>query len=128
MYEPGWVPEEIAAEQTSDLNIGPIFRRKLSRDDRPMWEDISPESWETKIQWRQWERLFLFWGILHEQFHELEGHGLQYQLVIPEGRREDLMHQMHGGATGAHLGTTRTLVLLEHVFYWPGMRADVKRT
>ena len=81
----------------------------------------------TKILWRQWECLFLVRGLLKRRFYELEGHGWQYQLVILEGWRKDLMHRMHRGTTGAHLGTARTLVLLEHGFYWPGMRADMKR-
>ena len=46
--------------------------------------------------------------------------------MMPEGRRSDLLLRQHGGAAGAHLGTARTLALVEQGFYWPGMRADVK--
>ena len=42
MYEPGWIPEELAAEQAANLDVGPIFKRKLGGNDQPTWEDISP--------------------------------------------------------------------------------------
>ena len=119
--EPGWTPEEMA------VDVGPIARRKLVGNDRPTWEDISPESQDTKILWRQWERLFLVRGVLHRRFHELEGQGWRYQLVVPEGIRSDLLLGLHGGEAGAHLGTACTLALVKQGFYWPGMRANVKR-
>ena len=42
--------------------------------------------------------------------------------MVPEGRRRNLLHQVHVRAIGAHLGI---LALVEQGFYWPGMRADV---
>ena len=69
--EPGWTHEEMAARQDADPDIGPIMRWKRVGNDRPRWEDISPESRETKVLWRQWERLYLVRGVLHRQFHEL---------------------------------------------------------
>ena len=81
--EPGWTPEEMAARQDADPDIGPIMRWKRARNDRPRWEDISPESREAKVLWRQWERLYLVGGILHRRFHELEGQGWRPQLVVP---------------------------------------------
>ena len=50
--EPGWTPEEMAARQNADPDIGPIMRWKRARNDRPRWEDISPESREAKVLWR----------------------------------------------------------------------------
>ena len=32
-YEPGWTPEELAAEQDVDPDIGPITRWKRAGDD-----------------------------------------------------------------------------------------------
>ena len=122
--EPGWMPEEMAARQDADPDIGPM-RWKRAGNDRPRWEDISPESRETKVLWPQWERLYLVRGVLHRQFHELEGQGWRPQLVVPADRRGSLLQRFHGGMIGAHLGTARTLALAEQGFYWPGMRADV---
>ena len=125
--EPGWTSEEMAARQDADPDIGPIIRWKRAGNDQPRWEDISPESREAKVLWRQWERLYLVGGVLHRRFHELEGQGWRPQLVVPANRRGSLLQQFHGGMIGAHLGTAHTLALAEQGFYWPGMRADVSR-
>ena len=127
-HEPGWTPDELAAKQASYPDVGPIIRRKTKGDNRPPWEEISPESQDTKILWRQWEHLFLVRGVLHRRYHKVEGHSWRYQLEVPEGPHEELMQRLYGGEMGANLGTDRTLVLLEHGFYWPRMPADVKRT
>ena len=98
--EPGWTPKEMAARQDADPDIGPIMRWKRAGNDRPHWEDISPES---------------------------QGQGWRPQLVVPADRSGSLLQRFHGGMIGAHLGTARTLALAEQGFYWPGMRADVSR-
>ena len=51
--EPGWTPEEMAAGQDADPDISPIMKWKRVGSDQPRWEDISPESRETKVLWRQ---------------------------------------------------------------------------
>ena len=51
----GWTPEEMVAGQDADPDIGPIMKWKRAGNNRPRWEDISPESRE--MLWRQWERV-----------------------------------------------------------------------
>ena len=87
--------------------------RKRAGNDWPRWEDISPESREAKVLWRQWERLYLVGGVLHRRFHELEGQGWRPQLVVRADRRSSLLQRFHGGAIGAHMGTARTLAMAE---------------
>ena len=41
--EPGWTPEEMASGPDTDPKIGPIMKWKRAGNDRPHWEDISPE-------------------------------------------------------------------------------------
>ena len=50
--DPGWTPEEKAARQDTDPDIGHIMWWKRAGNDRPRWEDISPESREAKVLWR----------------------------------------------------------------------------
>ena len=50
------------------------------------------------------ERLYLVRGVLHRQFHELEGQGWRPQLVVPADRRGSLLQRFHGGMIGAHVG------------------------
>ena len=121
--EPGRTPEKMAAGQDADPDIGPIMQWKRSGKDRPRWEDISPESRETKVLWQ----LHLVRGVLHRRFHMLEGQGWWHQLVVPEDRRRAILQRLHGGAIGAHLGTAHTLALTEQGFYWLGMRADLSK-
>ena len=87
--EPGWTPEEMAVGQDADPDIGPIMQWKGAGNDRPCWQDISPES-ENKVLWRQWEWLLLVRGVLHRLFYELEGQGWWHQLVVPEERYEPI--------------------------------------
>ena len=125
--EPGWTLEEMAAGQDAGPEIGPIMRWKRAGNDRPRWEDISPESREAKVLWRQWEWLYLVGGVLHRRFHELERQGWRPQLVVPADWRSIILQRFHGGAIGAHLGTARTLALAEQGFYWRVIPADVSR-
>ena len=107
--EPGWTPEEMAARQDADPDIGPIMRWKRAGNDRPRWEDISPESREAKVLWRQWERLYPVGGVLHRRFHELAapvsrpgGSTRQSSPAVPW--RDDWSpsgHSTHPGAGGA---------------------------
>ena len=85
-----WLPTRHLTQTSA-----PIAKRKAEGDDWPLWEENSRH---TKILWRQWERLFLVRGVLHQRFYELEGHGWCHQLVVPKGRREDLMQKLHAGA------------------------------
>ena len=41
--------------------------------------------------------------------------------MVPESRRRALVQRMHGGQAGAYFGSVRTLALVKHGFYWPGM-------
>ena len=78
-----------------------------------------------KVLWRQWDRLTLIQGILHRRWEELDGKYHRWQMVVPRSKRQDLIHQHHGGKASAHLGVDRTFALLSHGFYWPEMKADI---
>ena len=126
-YEPGWTLEDMAAAQDPNPDISPIMQWKQAGNDRPCWEDILPESRETKVLWRQWEWLHLVRGVLHRRFYKLTGQGWRHQLVVPEDRRKTIFQRLHRGAIGALLGPAHTLALAEQGFYWLGMRADVSK-
>ncbi|XP_042149179.1 uncharacterized protein LOC121837594 [Ixodes scapularis] len=48
------------------------------------------------------------------------------QLVIPKGRREEVLRMAHDSAWAGHLGERKTLQRIKQSFYWPGVAADVK--
>ena len=58
---------------------------------------------------------------------EQEDKGVIYQWIVPPGQRKEILHQLHGGPMGAHLGEAKTLGKLRERFYWPGHVEDVKK-
>ena len=94
---------EVGTIRDADPDIGPIMQWKWAGEDRPCWEDISPESRETKVLWRQWERLHLVRGVLYRWFHELEGQGWRHYLaVLRTGTRSPRRSDRGPSGHGAH--------------------------
>ena len=46
--------------------------------------------------------------------------------MVPKKQRKEILHHLHDGPLGAHLGENKTLEKLRERFYWPGHAADVK--
>jgi hypothetical protein len=50
------------------------------------------------------------------------------QLCIPNcSMRENLLKEKHSGGLAGHFGHEKTFAKLNESYFWPGMRADVKR-
>ncbi|KAK5854605.1 hypothetical protein PBY51_004785 [Eleginops maclovinus] len=49
------------------------------------------------------------------------------QLLVPQSRREMIFQAAHHNPMSGHLGYDKTLHRIMARFYWPGIRADVKR-
>jgi hypothetical protein len=50
------------------------------------------------------------------------------QLCIPKSSmRENLLKEKHSGGLAGHFGHEKTFVQLNSLYYWPGMRTDVKK-
>jgi hypothetical protein len=50
------------------------------------------------------------------------------QLCIPNcSMRENLLKEKHSGGLVGHFGHDKTFMKLNESYFWPGMRADVKR-
>ena len=118
--EPGWTPEEMAARQDADPDIGPIMRWKraplgghLAGVTRGQGA-IAPVG--TVIPGRRGTTLTV---------PRVGRTGMAAPVGRSGGSPRQSSSAIHGGMIGAHLGTARTLALAEHGFYWPGMRDDV---
>jgi len=57
---------------------------------------------------QQWDQLEVHGGVLARKF-EQEYKGVIYQWIVPPGQRKEILHQLHGGPMGAHLGEAKTL-------------------
>ena len=49
-----------------------------------------------------------------------------YQLIVPKSHRRKVLHELHDGVYGGHLGEAKVLNKLKERFYWPGHATDVK--
>ena len=65
-------------------------------------------------------------GVLKRRFEDEKGKAVMFQWVVPKQQRKEILHHLHGGPMGAHLGESKTLQKLKERFYWPGHTADVQ--
>ena len=93
--------------QLGDPGISFILQAKES-DSRPTSDLIKSQSLETQKLLQQWDQLEVRNGLLARKF-EQEGKGVTHQWIVPQSQRKEILHQLHGGPTGAHLGEVKTL-------------------
>jgi hypothetical protein len=122
----GWNATEIANEQLSDPEIGPLLSAKLAGVSRPNWSAISHGKAALKSLWRQWDRLEIKGGMMYRLFVTPSGNVI-YQLVVPSKKRKEVMYHHHDVPTAGHLGVNKTLEKIRNGFYWPGMSITAKQ-
>ena len=66
---------------------------------------------------QQWDQLLLNDDFLYRQFEDITGNQ-HLQVVVPKVSRSDILHQLHNGALGGHLGDAKMLSQLRERFYW----------
>ncbi|KAJ8974766.1 hypothetical protein NQ317_008205 [Molorchus minor] len=79
---------------------------------RPTWAEIARYSPVLKSYWAQWNSLDLNDGCLKRVLENGEGKEDRRQIVVPKTRVPEVLREIHGGASGGHLGVTRTLAKL----------------
>ena len=99
--------------QLGDPGTGFVLRAK-GEDCKPLPDRMKSQSLETRKLVQQWDQLEVLNGVLTRRF-ERESGEVVYQWIIPPSGREELLHQLHGGPLGAHLGEAKTLGSYENV-------------
>ena len=67
-------------------------------------------------------------GLMMRSYEEYDAPGHFYQqIVLPENVRKNVLKLAHEGLLSGHLSMEKTFNRIIPHFYWPGMRADVKR-
>ena len=52
-------------------------------------------------------------GVLKCRFEDEKGKAVMFQWVVPKQQRKEILHHLHGGPMGAHLGESKTLQKLK---------------
>ena len=60
-------------------------------------------------------------------YHEKPNSPGRWCMVVPSGRREELMREAHDVRFSGHFAEKKIFELLRQRYWWPGMRADVRR-
>ena len=113
-------PRDMRLAQRQDRVIGmllPYTTRKV----RPTTDQL-PNCLEARQYIREFNRLTMQRGVLYRVI-QLDGED-KLQLVLPQEYRKMALRGLHDDV--GHLGRDKTLELVRHRFYWPGMSKDVE--
>ena len=116
---------EIRKAQLEDPNIKPVIEA-LERGTKPTKEEMSPLSYKTKVLLGHWEQLEIHDGVLFRRWESENGRTIRKRQVLPRQKIRDVLEELHSGAFGGHLGSTRTLKNAQMRYYWVGMKADIR--
>ncbi|GBL78885.1 hypothetical protein AVEN_48865-1 [Araneus ventricosus] len=86
-----WSSCEIQKAQLENPAIKPILEKKLNSTDRPSWQEIAPESPETKRYWALWDSLHLKDSVLCHRWESEDGSSCQWQLILPKRRIPEVL-------------------------------------
>ena len=121
----GWSREHLEAQQMRDPTTKYLIELKTKFQQKPPWKEVESRSTEVKSLWHQYDRLEVRHGLLMRKWTPIHGHTPTWQLVVPKSLRKELIHLVHTGPTGGHLGRCKTEDQLSRRGYWPGWQSDV---
>jgi hypothetical protein len=116
--------EELAREQRSDDNIGPMVKWKEERQSRPSSKDVDGYGSEIRTLWGQWDLLVMHENVLCRRI-EIGPGTVVKQIVLPGKFRADVLKELHDAPLGGHRGRAKTFEKIRSRVYWPGQRKDV---
>ena len=114
--------EDLRKWQSEDKSLNKVVKW-LQQGERPSWKDIKQESQVIKIYWSMWKNFQLNNGVIYRKDPNTE----QIQLVNPVNLNQQISNQVHNHRLGGHFGIKKTLHNVRMRFWWPGLKADVKR-
>ena len=121
----GWSIDRLRDEQGRDPDIS-SFVKLLQKytGERPGSDIIKPESQDVKLFWTMWDEFFIRDDILYRQ---ADPKHWSSRYVVPLKFRSHILCYLHRNPLMAHLGVYRTTSAAVKRFYWPRMRADIRR-
>ena len=111
--------------QKEDPNLKFVLEARETGQ-QPTTEAVKSKGRQAHQLLQLWDQLVISSGVLTRRFEDKDGGNILYQWVVPKKQRKEILHHLHDGPLGAHLGENKTLEKLRERFYWPGHAADVK--
>ena len=111
--------------QKEDPDVG-VVMEAWENGSKPSEDVQKAQSTTARRLLQLWDQLLVRDGILYRRWESADGSRSVLQLVLPRSERKRVLHELHAGATGGHLGETKVLGKLKERFYWPGHATDVR--
>ena len=111
--------------QREDPDISMVLRAKEAAE-KPDVDMQKVQSLEAHQLLKLWEQLEICDGILFHRWENYDGTKSVYQLIVPKSHRRKVLHELHDGVYGGHLGEAKVLRKLNERFYWSGHATDVR--
>ena len=83
-------PEELRQAQLNDRDVKPLLQWLERSSHRPPWEEIAPDSDNTKVYCAQWQSLRLYSGVLYRLWETPSGDAIVKQLILPKSLRSEV--------------------------------------
>ena len=125
-WAPVWTDEDLQHQQANDPDLKIILEWMKTSSERPALVQVSGKGSIVRSLWAQWDRLELRDNVLYRRWEDNVGNVTMFQFVVPQVLVDDVLHALHGGIGGGHLGITKTLRKIRERFYWPGLQKDVE--
>ena len=125
--EPWVIPDsatELKEKQLQDPDIAPIIKWQ-EEGKRPFGPMVAVTSPATHHYWLYWDNLCLLDGVLFRKFEKRDGSDTLLQLIVPRTIQGDVLHHIHKGLLGGHLGKWRTTERVLQNYYSFDMWTDV---
>ena len=124
--EPSVTASDLSKMQCEDESMNWIMEVKAKGERRPDWSKVEAQSHAKKSLWRIWDQLEIKQNVLCRRWESDNGEEIKSKIVLPKKCRKKVVQELHGSATGGHLGMNKTIAKTRTRYYWPCMDADIR--
>ena len=108
----------MAELQSSDGDIGPLYRATANHQGRPDYQELRGGSLALKPYWAELKRLEMHDNLLYRRWEDDTGDITRLQVIVPFRYQRDICKTLHGPAGASHQGRRRTHDLIMRQKYW----------
>lgn len=124
--EPSITASDLSRMQCEDESMNWIMEVKAKGGHRPDWSKVETQSYAKKSLWRIWDQLEMRQNVLCRRWESDNGEEVKSKIVLPKKCRKKVVQELHGSATGGHLGMNKTIAKTRMRYYWPCMDSDIR--